>query len=91
MDKFRAKLTGESDGHTISREFRDMPSAKAWLEGIGWASFDDQSARGEIWSDDGRIIWTKSHLQTRERTEKDRALEGHRFLTRLGITDKGRR
>jgi hypothetical protein len=53
MEKFVARLTGESDGYSVSREFADVPSAKAWLQGEGLAEFDDQAARGEVCSSDG--------------------------------------
>ena len=85
MDKFVAKLTGESDGHVVSHEFGDLPSAVAWLRGAGLAEFEDQTARGEVLSQNGGIVWTKSHLQTPECAERDSKLDGHRLLARLGL------
>jgi hypothetical protein len=37
MGRYVAKLIGESDGHVVSREFDDVPSATAWLQGEGLA------------------------------------------------------
>jgi hypothetical protein len=33
MDKFVAELTGEADGHKISREFGHLETAVDWLQG----------------------------------------------------------
>jgi len=82
-----AKLIGESDGHVLSREFGDEGRAIQWLQSAGLADFDDQTARGEVWRD-GEVIWTRSHLQTPEHREKNEKRDAHRFLARLGITDK---
>jgi hypothetical protein len=65
--------------------------AITWLQGDGLAEFDGEAARGEISSADGRVVWTRSHLQTREQAERDERVKGHRFLARLGITLKLRR
>lgn len=70
MEKFVAILTGELDGHIVSREFTDQTSAISWLCGAGLADFDDQLATGEIQSREGRVIWHKSKLQTKEATKK---------------------
>jgi hypothetical protein len=85
-----AKLIGESDGHVVSREFGDVGRAIQWSQGAGLADFGDQTARGEVWRD-GEVIWTRSRLQTSEHREKNEKRDAHRFLARLGITDKGRR
>ena len=85
-----AKLIGESDGHVVSREFDDEGRAIQWLQGLGLADFDDQTARGEVWRD-GEVIWTRSHLETSEHREKNKKRDAQRLLARLGITDKGRR
>jgi hypothetical protein len=59
-----------------------------WLQGAGLAEFKDQAARGEIYSSDGKIVWTKSHLQRAERIQREQRLDGHRLLAKLGL--KGR-
>jgi hypothetical protein len=43
--------------------------------------------------DDGFWLkeWTKSNLQTAANAEKNKKLQAHRLLARLGITDNGRR
>jgi len=90
MSKFIARLVGETDGHTETREFTDLARAKAWLQRGGLAAFDDQLAHGEV-SENGTLIWAASHLQTPEHAERDSKIEGKRFLTRLGLTDWRRR
>jgi hypothetical protein len=80
MEKFVAKLTGESDGHTVSREFRDKASAVAWLRGAGLGDFEDQSASGEVRSGDGEVVWYKSGLQTTESADRDRRVWWNRFV-----------
>jgi hypothetical protein len=88
--KYVAKLTGETDGHTVSREFRDEPNAIAWVLGAGLADFDDQTASGEVRSGDGRIVWAKSHLQTPEHADRDEKLKWRRFFARHNFTRKKR-
>jgi hypothetical protein len=85
---FTAKLIGESDGHVVSREFGDEGRAIQWSQGAGLSDFDDQTARGEVWKD-GEIVWTRSHLQTRENRERNEKRDAHLLLARLGLTDKG--
>ena len=72
MGKFVAKLTGGSDGHTVSRSFESKTSAMAWLQGEGLAEFDDQEAHGEIFDADGHLVWMKSFLQSIEQQERER-------------------
>jgi hypothetical protein len=89
MGKYVAKLTGESDGYSVSRDFADAATAIAWLQRDGLAKFDDQTARGEVF-EDGKIVWTKSHLQTPEQAERERLRDGQRLLASIGIvTPKG--
>ena len=88
MERFTAKLTGEIDGHTISREFTDASSAQAWLQGAGLSEFEDQPARGEVSSSDGCIVWAKSHLQTKEMADWDKRLPVRRVLARLGLLSR---
>ena len=78
MSEYVAKLVGESDGHSVSRKFGDLASAKAWIQRGGLAEFDDQSAHGEV-SLNGDIVWARSHLQTPDQAERDQRVEGHRF------------
>jgi hypothetical protein len=91
MAKYIAKLTGESDDHTVTREFGDGASAKAWLEGAGLAEFDDQTAHGEVRSADGNIIWQKSHLQTKDRASRNERADWNRFFARHNITPKSKK
>jgi len=88
MGKFIAKLTGESDGHTVVRHFDNAGSAKAWLQGDGLTDFDDQAACGEVHSESGEIVWRKSHLQTADRANRDsRAFSTH-LLARVNLKPK---
>jgi len=48
MGRFKATLIGETDGHTVSREFTEAEAAIKWLQGAGLSDFDDQMARGEV-------------------------------------------
>lgn len=89
MGKFIAKLVGESDGHTVIREFGDKAAAIAWLQGAGLAEFEDQSASGEVQSVDG-LIWKKSNLQTKERARRDDTVRWRRFFARNNITPRKR-
>jgi hypothetical protein len=43
-----AKLIGESDGHTVSRDFEHEGDAIRWLQNAGLVDLEDQTARGEI-------------------------------------------
>jgi hypothetical protein len=69
MGKFVATLTGETDGHAVTREFTELNAAINWLQGEGLVDFDDQVARGEVVLD-RNVIWTKSHLQTKEQAAR---------------------
>ncbi len=88
MGNYVATLTGESDGHTVVREFGDIPSAVAWLQGVGLAEFDDQSACGEVRSSDGGVMWRRQNLQTPERADRDKTRDWSRFFARHNITFK---
>jgi hypothetical protein len=85
MGKYTAKLVGDSDGHTVVRQFDDVATAKDWLLGQGLADFDDQTACGEVCSAGGDIIWRKSHLQTSERSERDNRVFWNRLFARVNI------
>ena len=85
MGKYTAKLTGESDGHTVVCQFDNAANAKAWLQGEGLADFDDQTACGEVRSDSGDIIWRKSRLQTADRAGRDQTAFWNRLFARVGI------
>ena len=87
---FVAKLIGESDGHEVSREFAEEGRAIEWLKGAGLVDFEDQTARGEV-SKDGKVVWTKSHLQTAESRARSEKRDATRFLAGLNLTDKGGR
>lgn len=86
MAKFIAKLTGESDGFVVTRDFADEVNAIDWLQRGGLADFDDQLARGEVFTEGGTLVWTKSHLQTPEQADRERRLHARRFLASLNIT-----
>ena len=60
--KFVAKLTGEADSRSVSREFLSKASAIEWVLGDGLAEFDDQHAIGEVLDADGRIVWREPAL-----------------------------
>ena len=69
-----------------------MADAVAWVQGEGLAEFEGEEVRGEISNADGKIVWTKSHLQTREQTERQEKAKAHQLLARLGLSFKmGRR
>jgi hypothetical protein len=85
MANFTAKLIGESDGLTISRTFAEKAHAITWLQGVGLADFEDQTARGEVYSSDGTVVWAKSHLQSAGGMERDQRLADHRLLAKVGI------
>jgi hypothetical protein len=87
MGKFVATLIGKLDGHASSRHFENLNSAIAWVRGAGLTAFDDQSARAEV-SEDGRLVWTQTHLQSREYTETEMALDNarhRRWLDKMGL------
>lgn len=88
MGKYVARLTGETDGHTIKRQFMDIASAKAWLQGDGLADFGDQAACGEVLSSDGNLVWRKSHLQTPDRADRNKTVDWRRLFARHNITFK---
>jgi hypothetical protein len=73
-----AKLIGEADGRVIARQFAYQSHAIAWIRGIGLRDFDDQTARGEVWSD-GKLVWTSADLQTPENKERDRIANVNRM------------
>jgi uncharacterized protein (DUF1684 family) len=85
-----AKLIGESDGYEVSRTFADQRSAIQWLQGAGLADFEDQTARGEA-SKDGKVVWTRSHLQTPESRARNEKRDAIRMLAGLNLIDKGGR
>ena len=90
MGKYIAKLTGETDAHTVSREFDHEANAISWLRGPGLAEFDDQEARGEIFDASGRLVWTKPHLRTSDHAERESRRDAERFLARLNLAPKKR-
>jgi hypothetical protein len=82
MGRFRAKLIGESDNHSVSREFDDLERAKAWGRGDGLRDdFEDQTARLEIYDKDGNEVCRLPNLQTAEQ----RAREGRRDAYGLSL------
>jgi hypothetical protein len=85
VGKYTAKLIGDSDGHTVVRQFDDAARAKTWLLGEGLADFDDQTACGELHSDGGDIVWRKSHLQAPDRAERDDRVFWNRLFARVGL------
>lgn len=87
---FIAKLTGEADGHVVSREFEQEGAAISWLVGAGLADFEDQTARGEVWNGN-TVVWARLNLQTREQRDRNARREAARFLAKLNLSDKGRR
>ena len=87
---FVARLTGEADGHVISREFEQKAAAISWLQGAGLADFEDQTARGEVWIDKS-LVWSRSNLQTKEHRDRNARREATRFLASLNFSDKGKR
>jgi hypothetical protein len=91
MGTYIATLTGELDGHTARKKFDTKADAIAWLQGDGLTSFDDQPARGDLHSSGGDLIWTKSHLQTKEQAEWDNGRTVRHILAKLGILDKYRK
>jgi hypothetical protein len=78
-----AKLIGEADDHVVARKFTYQAHAIAWIRGAGLADFGDQTARGEVWTDDGKLVWT-ADLQTPENRERDRIAHTYRTDQRLG-------
>jgi hypothetical protein len=82
MRNYVAKLTGQRDGHVVSREFDDHLAAIAWLQGAGLAEFS-QCAIGEVYAEDGRLIWLKSHLQSMEQVERAATHPVRHFLEAL--------
>jgi hypothetical protein len=64
-----AKLIGESDGYTVSRDFEHEGDAIRWLQRAGLVDFEDQTARGEIWME-GKLFWNRANLQTVEPRER---------------------
>jgi hypothetical protein len=85
MGKFIAKLTGELDGSYAAREFNDFVDAQTWLRGEGLREFDDQTARGEIFSANGKAVWFASHLRAVDRADRDRKSAAVRFLSRFNL------
>jgi hypothetical protein len=84
----KAKLAG-SDGYSPPpKQFGSAAVAVSWIEGDGLAEFEGDEVRGEISNADGKIIWTKSHLQTREQLERQEKAKAHQLLARLGLTFK---
>jgi hypothetical protein len=91
MGTFIATLTGELDGHIARKKFDAKADAIAWLQGDGLTIFADQPARGEVHSSNGDLMWTKSHLQTKERAEWDKGRSVRHILAKLGLLDKYRK
>jgi hypothetical protein len=85
MSKYTAKLTGESDRHTVTKVFGDKASALAWLQGEGLADFDDQTACGEVISSDGHTIWTRARLQTPDIANRGEKVDSTRLLARYNL------
>ena len=84
---YKAKLIG-SDGYSPPpKQFGSIIDAVAWIQGEGLAERDD-AVRGEISTAEGKIVWTKTYLQTEEEEERCRQAELHRLLARLGLTFK---
>ena len=90
MDKFVAELTGEADGHKISREFGHLKTAVDWLQGEALSAFSDQAARGEV-TLDGAVVWARSHLRNKAQAESDQGRVVRHVLARLGMADKYRK
>jgi hypothetical protein len=88
MSTFTAKLIGETDAHTVSRLFDTLASAQAWVTREGLVDFADQTARGEIFSAQGLLVWTRSLLQTTEQAEREQRLDAHRLLAGFGLQPK---
>jgi hypothetical protein len=88
MNKYVAKLTGESDGHIVVLEFGDFASAIAWMQGAGLADFEDQTACGEVRSTNGDVIWRKSNLQSVDRAARNEKVDWKRFFARHNFTFK---
>jgi hypothetical protein len=88
MSRCQAKLIGESDGHTVTREFDDERHAIAWLTGAGLVDdFADQSARGETYRD-GKLIWQQSGLRSPEQAKHDKLVDAHRLLAKFDLTGR---
>ena len=84
MGKYVAKLIGEEDKHTVSREFQTRASAEEWLLGEGLAEFDDQTARGELFSSDGQLVWIRSDLKPPIQAARELARSGFEPYARRG-------
>jgi hypothetical protein len=87
MGRFRAILFGETDNHTVSREFSELAPAIAWLRGDGLEEYDDQTARGEVHEEERGVVWAQSHLQSAATSERDEKANAHRLLAGLGFND----
>jgi hypothetical protein len=81
MGKFLAKVTGEMDGYTVSREFAEKHQAVAWAQKGALSEFEDQPARGEVFSEDGHLEWQRGNLMTPSQATKER----DRSLARSGL------
>lgn len=88
MGRYVARLTGQLDGSVVSKDFEDRLAAITWLQGTGLGQFSDQCAVGEIYASDGRLIWIKSHLQSREQADWGSRHPLRHILVRLGIIQK---
>jgi hypothetical protein len=83
-----AKLTGQYDGYVVSREFDDHLAAITWLQGAGLSEYSHQCAVGEVYAEDSRLIWLKSHLLSMEQVERATTHPIRHFLAVLGILGK---
>jgi hypothetical protein len=88
MYKYVAKLTGEEDGHTVTRRFDTIEGAKVWLQEEGLDEFDDQTARGEVFSGDGQLVWTRSNLKSPIQAAHEWARLGFEPYARRGLFHK---
>jgi hypothetical protein len=85
---YKAKLTG-SDGYSPPpKQFGSVADAVAWSKGEGLAEFEGDEVRAEISDADGKIVWTKSHLQTLDQAERKTRADADQFLARLGLPNK---
>jgi hypothetical protein len=75
MGYFLAKLTGESDGFIDSREFAEKHEAIHWVQNAGLLKFQDQAARGEVFSSDGSLVWCKGNMMTSDQAKNERNQE----------------
>lgn len=87
---FIARLTGEADGHVVSRQFAQEGDAIRWLQGAGLAEYDDQTALGEVLMD-GKTVWMKSGLQTPDQRQREIGRKAGQFLAQINFQSWRRR